>query len=382
VSRPTSGTLFLYMSLHVNNIIQLFDEWAPTWVAWEKDNVGLQVGDKNQRITKVLLALDVTWNIIQEAIAKKAELIISHHPLLFRPLSSITADDAVGKLVVELARNNISLFSAHTNLDFSQDGVSFALAKKIGLKDVRFLTPLRDSLAKIVVFVPEDHVEQVRNAMIRAGAGTIGQYTNCSFATKGIGSFRGSLSTNPFLGKPGNMEFIGENRLEIIAPRAQINNVIAALKAVHPYEEPAYDIYRIENPNSNFGMGAIGSLQKPQPLGTFLKSIQRTLGSEMLRFTGKTTDKIQTVAVCSGAGSDLLSDAIAAHADVFITADVRYHAFHAASNNIALVDAGHWETEQIVLKPIAERIRSAVRKMNEPLTVWTTKQITNPIQTI
>jgi putative NIF3 family GTP cyclohydrolase 1 type 2 len=151
---------------------------------------------------------------------------------------------------------------------------------------------------------------------------------------------------------------------------------------VHPYEEPAYDIYQVENPNPNFGMGAIGSLQKPQPLGAFLKFVKKTLSSETVRFTGKTTDKIQNIAVCSGAGSDLLSEAIAAQADVFITADVRYHAFHTAFNNIALVDAGHWETEQIVLKPIANRIRLAARKMNEPLTVWTTRHITNPIQTI
>jgi putative NIF3 family GTP cyclohydrolase 1 type 2 len=158
--------------------------------------------------------------------------------------------------------------------------------------------------------------------------------------------------------------------------------VIAAMKTVHPYEEIAYDIYNVENPNPNFGMGAFGTLLKPQPLGTFLKFVKRTLRSGMLRFTGRTTNEVQNIAVCSGAGSDLLSDAIAAKADVFITADVRYHAFHTAVGNIALVDAGHWETEQIVLKPIADRIRSVARKANEPLTVWITKHITNPIQTM
>ncbi len=383
MSRPISGTLFLYMSLHVTDIAQAFEEWAPRWVAWEKDNVGLQVGDHLQNVTKILVTLDVTQQTVAEAIARKAELIISHHPLLFRAPSSITTNDAVGELILKLAEHKVSLFSAHTNLDFTQGGVSFALAETLGLQNIRFLSPLKNSLAKIVVFIPEDHVEHVMHAMTQAGAGIIGKYSSCSFSTKGTGSYCGSSSSNPFKGKRQNLEFVKETRIEMITPRARVNNVTAAMKAVHPYEEVAYDIYHVENPNPNFGMGAFGTLIKPQPLGTFLKFVKRTLGSGMLRFTGRTTDKIQNIAVCSGAGSDLLSDAIAAKADVFITADVRYHAFHsAANNNIALVDAGHWETEQIVLEPIADRIRSVARKANKPLTVWITKHITNPIQTL
>lgn len=372
----------MYMSLHVSDIVQTFEEWAPRWVAWERDNVGLQVGNQQQKVTKLLITLDVTKQTVAEAIARKTELIISHHPLLFQPPSSITTSDAVGELILQLAEHKISLFSAHTNLDFTQGGVSFALAETLGLKNIRFLSQLKNLLSKIVVFIPEGHVEQVMHAMTQAGAGIIGKYSSCSFGTKGIGSFRGSPLSNPFRGKRQNLEFINETRLEMITPRAQVNKVIAAMKMVHPYEEVAYDIYNVENPNPNFGMGAFGTLLKPQPLGTFLKFVKRTLRSGMLRFTGRTTNEVQNIAVCSGAGSDLLSDAIAAKADVFITADVRYHTFHSASDNIALVDAGHWETEQIVLKPIAERIRSVARKANEPLNVWVTKQITNPIQTM
>jgi hypothetical protein len=222
----------------------------------------------------------------------------------------------------------------------------------------------------------------VRHAMTQAGAGIIGKYSSCSFGTEGTGSFRGSQSSNPFRGKRQSLEFVQETRLEMITPRARVNEVIVAMKTVHPYEEIAYDIYNVENTNPNFGMGAFGTLSKPQPLGTFLNFIKRTLGSGMLRFTGKTTNKVQNIAVCSGAGSDLLSNAITAKADVFITADVRYHAFQTAAGNIALVDAGHWETEQIVLKPIADRIRTVARKANEPLSIWITKHITNPIQTM
>ena len=370
------------MSLRVTNIVQMFEDWAPKWTAWEKDNVGLQVGNKQNKVTKVLVTLDVTSQIVNEAIAQKADLIVSHHPLLFRPTSAVVANDPIGELILQLAEHKIALFSAHTNLDYAQGGVSFTLAQRLGLKDIRFLTPLKNSLAKIVAFVPDGHLEQVINAMTQAGAGVIGKYSSCSFGTKGTGSFYGSPASNPFIGKSGKLEFVGETRLEMVAPRAILSGVVAALKAVHPYEEPAYDIYFIENTNPNFGMGALGKLPKTQPLGLFLKSLKRILGIGALRYTGSLTQKIQNIAVCGGAGSDLLPDAITAGADVLITADVRYHAFQKAQGSIALIDAGHWETEHVVLKPIAARLRSAARAAHEPLTVFISKYKTNPIKVI
>jgi dinuclear metal center YbgI/SA1388 family protein len=368
------------MSLRVSNIIQLFEDWAPRWVAWEKDNVGLQVGDTHNKITRILVTLDVTKQIVNEAITQKADLIVSHHPLLFRPPSAIIASDPVGALVLQLAEHKIALFSAHTNLDFAQGGVSFTLAEILGLKNIRFLTPLKHSLAKIVVFVPEGHVEHVIHAMSQAGAGVLGKYSTCSFGSKGTGSFYGSEASNPFLGKRGNLEIVEETRLEMIAPRASVSDVLTALKAVHPYEEPAYDIYYLENSNPNFGMGAIGTLPKPQPLRIFLKSIKQSVGAGALRYTGSLEHKIQTVAVCGGAGSDLLPDAIGAQADAFVTSDVRYHAFQKAEGMVALIDAGHWETEHIILKPMADRLRSAARTMRNPLTVFITKYNTNPVK--
>ena len=368
------------MSLHVSNIVQLFEDWAPNWVAWEKDNVGLQVGDMQNRVTKILVTLDVTKQIVNEAIAHNVELIVSHHPLLFRPPSSIVANDPVGELILRLAEHKIALFSAHTNLDFAQGGVSFTLAEILGLKNIQFLTPLKNSLAKIVVFVPEGHVDQVIHAMTQAGAGVIGKYSTCSFGSKGTGSFYGSAASNPFLGKRGTLEFVEETRLEMVAPRASVSGAVAALISVHPYEEPVYDIYFVENLNPNFGMGALGQLPKPQPLRLFLKSMKQTLGIGALRYTGSLAHKIQNVAVCGGAGSDLLPDAIAAKADVFVTSDIRYHAFQKAEGTIALIDAGHWETEIIILKPIADRLRFAARAAHKPLTVFITKHKTNPIK--
>ena len=370
------------MSLHISNIIQLFEEWAPVWVAWEKDNVGLQVGDKQNRVTKILVTLDVTRQIIDEAIARKVDLIVSHHPLLFRPSSAIIASDPIGAMILRLAEHKIALFSAHTNLDHAQGGVNFALAERIGLKDLRFLAPVKNSLAKIVVFVPQGHEGQLVHAMSQAGAGVIGNYSSCSFGTKGIGSFYGSQGSNPFLGKSGKLESVEETRLEMIAPRASIPTVVASLKAVHPYEEPAYDIYFIENTNPNFGLGVRGRLSNPQPLGSFLKYLKRRLHIGMIRYTGSLARKIQSVAVCGGGGSDLLPEALKANVDVFITSDVRYHTFQKAGSTLALIDAGHWETEQVILKPIAKRLRSVARAAHEPLSVLITKHKTNPIKII
>lgn len=363
----------------VSDIEQFFELWAPKWVAWERDNVGLQVGDSSRKVSSVLIALDVTPAVVAEAIAKKIDLIISHHPLLFRPPSSITTNDEVGTMILSLAEHHIALYSAHTNLDFTRDGVSVVLAKTLGLSDVRFLSPLKGTLVKIVVFVPQEYVDKVSYAMANAGAGVIGEYTSCSFQTNGTGTFRGSKSAKPFLGAKEKLEMVNEVRLEMVAPKARAQTIVNAMKTAHPYEEAAYDIYPLENTSPNFGMGAIGSLKKRISLRSFLTSVKKALRAEGLRYTGNLSRQIQRVAVCGGSGSDLLNDAIKAKADVFVTADVRYHTFHSAQNTIALVDAGHWETEYCILEPIASRLREAAKQSGDTLKIVTTKNTTNPI---
>ncbi len=365
--------------MQIANIITTIETWAPTWTAWEKDNVGLQVGDPQRPVTRVLVALDVTEPVIKEAIAKKVELIVSHHPLLFRPPASISTQHPVGKLILTLAEHHIAVYSSHTNLDFTKGGVSFSLAQELGLTDIRFLSPLQETLAKIVVFVPDGHVERVRKSMANAGAGIIGEYDECSFAITGKGSFRGSEFSKPFIGKAGQVEFTDEVRLEMLASRARVDAIIHAMKEVHPYEEVAYDVHPLLNPNPNFGMGAIGELSKPQLLPQFLKHLKRKLNLKAVNYSGTTSKKIQRVAVCGGAGSDLLQDAIRAGAEVFVTADVRYHTFQSASDQIVLIDAGHYETEQVVLKPLAECIQAAARAAGSSLSISITKQVTNPV---
>jgi dinuclear metal center YbgI/SA1388 family protein len=360
-------------------IEQFFESWVPRWTAWERDNVGLQVGRRSRRVKNVLIALDVTPEIVGEAIRKKVDLIVSHHPLLFLPASSISDSNPIGSLLLSLIEHRIALYSAHTNLDSAPDGVSFALAHALGVQKPVFLAPLKDSLVKLAVFVPAGHVERVTAAMAEAGAGIIGEYASCSFRMDGKGTFRGSDKSKPFLGKPQQLEEVEETRLEMIVPRARVSAVVAALKSVHPYEEVAYDLYSLENANPNFGMGAVGNLPRSMTVKEFLSTLKKAIRAESVRHNGALNQRIRRVAVCGGAGSELLDQAISAKADVFVTADVRYHPFHDAAGRIVLVDAGHWETEQSVLPVLASKLRAWAASQEESLVVSITQHSTNPI---
>ncbi|MBM4160821.1 MAG: Nif3-like dinuclear metal center hexameric protein [Ignavibacteria bacterium] len=362
----------------VADIEKFFDIWAPRWAASERDNVGLQVGHRLRSVKRILVALDVTAEVVSEAARKKVDLIVSHHPLLFRPPSSITSSDRVGRLVLTLAQKKIAVFSAHTNLDSARDGVSFSLARVLGLQRIRFLAPLKDTLVKLAVFVPEGHAEGVTSAMTTAGAGVIGNYTSCSFRLKGTGTFRGAQDSKPFVGRALQLESVDEVRLEMIVPRARLRDVIAAMKSAHPYEEVAYDVYPLQNEDPNFGMGAIGELPRPVTLKSLLNRTKRRLNAEALRYVGHLNRRVRRVAVCGGSGSELLNEAIAAGADVFLTADIRYHAFHEAQDRIALVDAGHWETEHPALAAIERRLREFINQKGDKTQVFLSKYSTNP----
>jgi dinuclear metal center YbgI/SA1388 family protein len=364
----------------LSEIEKIFEQWAPRWIAWEQDNPGLQIGDRQRDVSTILIALDPSMQIVDEAIQKKAELLITHHPLFFRPTTSLIADNSTGAIALKLAQHNIALYSAHTNLDFTSDGVSFALARKLHLKNIRFLEPLSNTIAKIVVYVPPSHLENVSDAMTNAGAGAIGNYSSCTFRLNGKGTFRGSSETNPFIGEKNKLEEIDEVRLEMVCPRKVISTVVSEMRRVHPYEEPAFDIYNIQNTSSNYGMGAVGKLGKPTPLGDFLSKTVKSLKLEGLRYIGNPKKTIQTVAVCGGAGSDLFIKAAQMGADAFVTADIKYHTFKDAGDEIALIDAGHWETEIAILKPLADYLRKAAAAKNTHLRIFITKKNTNPIK--
>jgi dinuclear metal center YbgI/SA1388 family protein len=353
------------------SIASFLEQWAPKELAWEKDNVGLQVGNATDDVQRIIVALDVTENVILDAIHQKAELIISHHPLIFRPLKSVTEHDRVGKLVRMLVQHNIALYSAHTNLDFTNNGVSIALAEKLELTNIKFLVPAQSMHKKIVVFVPKKFENPVTQAMANAGAGIIGNYTHCSFRTDGTGTFRGNDNTNPFAGKKDKQEFVEEVRLEMIVPQWHLSQVIEAMKTVHPYEEIAYDIYPLENTLSESGMGAIGNLSSSMQWKNFFQHIKEKLNIPHLRFSEGKNDSVHRVAVCGGSGTELLGAAIAQQADAFVTADISYHHFHDAEGKICVVDAGHYETEFPILEKIYSSLHymSTVRKENLTITI-------------
>ncbi len=366
----------------VQDIQKIFEEWAPKEIAWEKDNIGLQVGAYDKQVQKILIALDPSEDVIDEAITKNTDLIITHHPLIFEPLKSITTDDKNNRLVYKLVQSGISLFSAHTNLDFTANGVSFALAKKLDLQNINPLKKSSSHLRKITVFVPSEYVEKVTEAMALMGAGIIGNYEYCSFRTSGVGTFKGGKDSKPFIGLPGETEKVEEVRLEMIVPFWKVADVVSSIRTAHPYEEPSFDIYPLQNESSNFGAGAIGEFAEALSVKKFLQHIKDILDIKFLKFTQSNQDKIKTVAVCGGSGSNLLSFAISSKVDAFVTGDVGYHTFQQAEGKILLVDAGHYETELPIVESISTYLQNKFAALKENIQVKTTTEFKKHIQYI
>ena len=363
--------------MRCDKIIKIIEDWAPKSIAWEKDNVGLQVGSLRREVKNILFCLDVDENVVDEANHKNCNLIISHHPLLFRSLRKLdVVSDKKSRTIERLIKKDITLYSAHTNLDFTKDGVSFQLAKKLNLTNQKFLVNLSQNQNKLVVFVPINNADKVADAMHNSGAGIIGEYKNCSFRTSGIGTFKGLVKSNPVVGIKGKIESVEEVKIEVLVNSFDLNKVIAAMKKVHPYEEVAYDVYPLANENVNYGMGVIGELEKELSEKEFLNLISKSLKTKNFRFTHGSKSKIKKVAVCGGSGSDLLNVVINNNVDAFLTADVKYHTFQDAENKILLIDAGHYETEIPVLDEVKRKLE---KYMTDKTKVYKYLGSTNPV---
>jgi dinuclear metal center YbgI/SA1388 family protein len=363
--------------IKISDIIRVMEEWAPPGIAWERDNVGLQIGDPEAEVKGVIVALEITQDVIRETLRKNCNLIITHHPLIFKPLNNLTPRTFAGGLALEIARNGLHLFSAHTNLDFSANGVNFAFGELLGLQNMRFLYQEGGSTQKIVVFVPQAHVDAVVGAMTRAGAGIIGNYESCSFQSAGTGTFQPLEGAQPFSGDAGALQREDEMRVEMVVPRWKTGAVVASMVDAHPYEEVAYDLYPIESINPNYGAGVIGSLTEPMPVEEFIAFVKQSLNSRTVRWTYGAASMVSRVAICGGSGSDLLPAATRQNADAFVTADIKYHTFHEARGSIHLIDAGHYETESPVLRPVADRLLREFSGAQVPFLV--TDVNTNPI---
>ncbi|MGE5430816.1 MAG: Nif3-like dinuclear metal center hexameric protein [Syntrophomonadaceae bacterium] len=356
------------------------ENWAPKEIAWPKDNPGLQAGSLGNEVANIFLCLELSEKALEEAIKKKCNFIFTHHPLIFQPLKKIdTQNDKTSRLIEKLLINQITLYSAHTNLDFTKHGVSFHLAKTLGLKNIRFLENEESNQMKLVVFVPEDNLKEVSDAVFSSGGGVIGEYSSCSYRLKGEGTFLGSNETNPAIGHAGNFEEVKEVRMEVIVDKWKLKSVISSMLKVHPYEEPAFDVYPLNNKNVNYGFGAIGELEHEMNEKEFLAHAAKCLKTENLRFTPGKGSMVKKVALCGGSGSELIPAAMASGAEAYVTADIKYHTFQDAEGNILLVDAGHYETEFPVLEEVKRRLESFIKENDADINVYIYSGTTNPV---
>lgn len=348
--------------MRIKEIIKLITDEAALSLQESYDNSGLLIGDETAEVERVLLAVDVTEEVVEEAVAKKCGLIIAHHPLIFKGLKTINPKNPVERIAIKAIQNNIAIAAMHTNLDNYQFGVNAKLAEVLGLKNLKILSPIKSGLRKLIVFVPQNQTQKVRKAMFEAGAGTIGDYDSCSFNTSGTGTFRAGENTNPFVGEQGKLHEETEVKVETVVPAHKMSLVLNAMIAAHPYEEVAYDIFPLENENPTAGAGMIGELGQAMDEQAFLSMISEKLGAPSLRHTAFTNKKIQKVALCGGSGLFLLPNAKAAAAEAFVTGDIKYHDFFEADGQLLMVDAGHYETEQFTKELMADIIQKKIPK--------------------
>lgn len=346
--------------VRVSDITRLIEEFAPTALQEDYDNAGLQVGSKDMFVKGVLLCIDVTEAVIDEAIERDCNLILSHHPLIFRAIKQITGKDYIQRCIVKAIKNDVAIYSAHTNLDNVLNGVNGKIADKIGLKNRSILSPKSGNLLKLITFVPHAFTEKVQSALFKAGAGTIGDYDSCSFNSVGTGTFRATDNANPFVGKVGKLHTEPETRVEVILPKYRINQAVEALKLTHPYEEPAFDIIPLLNDWNTVGAGIVGELEAPMNEVDFLLFLKTNFNVDVIRHTPFLMREIKKVALCGGAGSEFLRDAIAQGADVFVSGDFKYHEFFEADERILIADIGHYESEQFTKEVFYEIITKKI----------------------
>ncbi len=361
--------------MKIKDISSLIEEIAPLYYQDSYDNSGLIIGHPDDTVKKTLLCTDVTEEVLDEAIKKQCNLVISHHPPIFNAIKKLNGTNAVERIVIKAIQHRIGLYAAHTNLDNASNGVSRIIAEKIGLSNIKVLSPMDKTLRKLVTFCPTSQSGQVRNALFEAGAGHIGNYDCCSYNVEGKGSFRASEKANPFVGKKNIVHFEPETRIETIFPVHLESKIINALLKAHPYEEVAYDIYSLENKNSNYGAGVIGKLLKPVSTGYFLKELKKNLKINCIKHSALTKKSVSIIAVCGGAGHFLTEKAISAGADLFISSEFKHNQFVDYSKKIILSDIGHYEGEQYV----KELIKSLIIKKFPKFAVEFSEMGKNPV---
>jgi len=332
--------------MKIKQLLLELHQWAPFNYQESYDNSGLLVGSPDSEIKKILISLDITEEVIDEAIKGDFNLIISHHPIIFQGLKSLKGSTPEERIVMAAIKNDISIIAMHTNLDNILHGVNAKISQILGLQNTRILEPKSGLLKKLIVFVPQHHLIELRDALFAAGAGHIGDYDQCSYGTEGLGTFRGGEKTKPYVGKPGSIHEEKETRLEVIFPIHQQNKIIETIYNYHPYEEPAFDIYLLDNKHPQIGAGIIGELSQEMKAKDFLIFLKGKMHTDCIRHTEYKGKMIKKIALCGGSGSFLLKTAKAADADIFISGDIKYHEFFEANQYMMIADIGHYESEQ------------------------------------
>ncbi|SMD38248.1 dinuclear metal center protein, YbgI/SA1388 family [Reichenbachiella faecimaris] len=331
--------------MKINEIIDELNQWAPPAYQESYDNARLITGNVDAELTGIVVSLDCTEAVVQEAIDKKANLIVAHHPIVFKGLKSFTGKNYVERTVVKAIKNDIAIFSIHTNLDNVNTGVNRKICERLGLSNCKILAPKSGLLSKLVTFVPTDDAQSVLDVLYKSGLGHIGNYDECSFQVIGTGTFRPNDQANPTIGKNNVRESVNESRIEGIFPSHIKHKVVSALKKAHPYEEVAYYLTALENENQEVGSGMVGELESPLPIESLMQLLKERFNLKVIRHTEFNKKEVTRIAVCGGSGSFLLGHAKGAGADVFITADFKYHEFFDADQKIIIADIGHYESE-------------------------------------
>ncbi len=361
--------------MKLKEITDYLESFAPLAYQESYDNAGLLCGNHDMEITAALICLDSTEAVIDEAISLGCNLVIAHHPIVFSGIKKLNGNNYVERVLIKAIQNNIAIYAAHTNLDNVYNGVNAKIAEKLGLVNCQVLAPQKNGLKKLITFCPEEKAEEVRTALFAAGAGRIGNYDECSFNTNGTGTFRAGEGSNPYVGEKGKQHHEKEVRIETIYPQYIESQLVKALLKSHLYEEVAYDLIPLTNTHNRVGAGLVGELPVEIPETEFLKQLKMLMKADCVRYTALREKKVRKVAICGGSGSFLLGDAIRSHADIFVTADFKYHQFFDAENHIVIADIGHYETEQFTIELFYE----VLKKKFTTFALLISKINTNPI---
>jgi dinuclear metal center YbgI/SA1388 family protein len=362
--------------IKIKDISSWLETIAPLSYQESYDNCGLLTGSPDTEVNGILISLDVTEAVVEEAISKKCNLIVAHHPIIFKGLKKLTGSNYIERTIIKALKNDIAIYAIHTNLDNVKNGVNAKIAEKLGLSGLRILSPRKQLLKKLITFIPINDTDKVMNALYAAGAGNIGNYSECSFQVEGTGTFKPNEMANPTIGNASELERVNEKRVEVIFPSYLESAVLKALFEAHPYEEPAFDLLLLENTYKEVGSGMIGELQNSLNEAEFLNYLKEKMNLSVVRHTILLGQKIQKVAVCGGSGSFLLKDAIRQGAQVFVTSDFKYHEFFDAENKIVIADIGHYESEVFTKDLILELLKKKISNIALVLS----ETVTNPIR--